>query len=142
MLSQPIPLALAQIPTKAPIHGRAACGFPSPAEEYQEPPLSIDELCGVGKPSLFMLTAWGDSMVGMGVYDGDLLVVDRAVEPKLGSIVVARIGAEFTVKTYSIEHDIPVLKSANPAFKTIVIGEYEDSEIWGVVLWNLHKLHN
>lgn len=142
MLSQPIPLATALNPAKAPSYGRAACGFPSPAEEYAEPPLSLDELTGVGKPSLFILIAWGHSMSDLGVYDGDYLVVDRAKEPRLGSVVVARIGPEFTVKTYAIENGQPVLKPANPAFETIVIGEYEESELWGVVLWNLHKLHD
>lgn len=142
MLSQPIPLATALNPSKAPAYGRAACGFPSPAEEYAEAPLSLDELCGVGKPSLFILIAWGHSMSELGVYDGDLLVVDRAVEPRIGNVVVARIGPEFTVKTYGIENGHPVLKPANPDYETIVIGEYEESELWGVVLWNLHKLHD
>lgn len=142
MLSPPIPFSAALNPAKAPVHGRAACGFPSPAEEYAEPPLSLDELTGVGKPSLFILIAWGHSMSDLGVYDGDYLVVDRAKEPRLGSVVVARIGPEFTVKTYAIENGQPVLKPANPAFETIVIGEYEESELWGVVLWNLHKLHD
>lgn len=142
MLSPPIPLTHATSPGKAPVYGRAACGFPSPAEEYQEAPLSIDERVGVGKPSVFMLIAWGDSMSGLGVYDGDLLVVDRAVEPRIGSVVVARIGPEFTVKTYGMANGKPVLIPANPAFETIVIGEFEESELWGVVLWNLHKLHD
>lgn len=141
MLSKPIPLTAALFPLKAPIYGRAACGFPSPAEEYQEPPLSIDERCGVGKPSVFMLIAWGDSMNGLGVYDGDLLVVDRAVEPRAGDVVVARIGADFTVKSYAIENGVPVLKAANPAFPDITVGEWEDSELWGTVLYNLHKLY-
>ncbi|WP_345960738.1 S24 family peptidase [Pseudomonas sp. NY8896] len=104
--------------------------------------MSLDELCGVGRPSLFLLIAWGDSMSGIGVYDGDYLVVDRAVEPTVGSVVVARIGAEFTVKTYAKVNDVPVLKPANPDYKTIVIGEFEESEVWGVVMWNLHKLHD
>ncbi|PRW84367.1 DNA polymerase V [Pseudomonas simiae] len=142
MLSQPIPLKEALNKAKAPVYGRAACGFPSPAEEYAEPPLSLDELCGVGKPSLFILVAWGHSMSDLGVYDGDYLVVDRAKEPRVGSVVVARIGAEFTVKTYGIQNGLPVLIPANPAFETIVIGEFEESECWGVVMWNLHKLHD
>lgn len=142
MLSQPIPFPFALSPRNARVFGRAACGFPSPAEEYAEAALSLDELCGVGRPSLFLLIAWGDSMSGIGVYDGDYLVVDRAVEPTVGSVVVARIGAEFTVKTYAKVNDVPVLKPANPDYKTIVIGEFEESEVWGVVLWNLHKLHD
>lgn len=91
---------------------------------------------------MFILIAWGDSMSGLGVYDGDYLVVDRAIEPRVGSVVVARIGAEFTVKTYGMENGKPCLKPANQAFKNIVIGEFEESEVWGVVLWNLHKLHD
>ena len=142
MLSPPIPLSTALYPAKAPVYGRAACGFPSPAEEYSEPALSVDELCGVGKPSVFMVRAWGDSLNGLGVYDGDMLIVDRAIEPRIGSVVIARIGPEFTVKTYGMANGQPVLKPANPAFKTIVIGEFEETELWGVVLWNLHKLHD
>lgn len=96
----------------------------------------------MGRPSLFLLIAWGDSMSGIGVYDGDYLVVDRAIEPRVGSVVVARIGPEFTVKTYGISEGKPVLIPANPDYETIVIGEFEESEVWGVVLWNLHKLHD
>lgn len=141
MLSPPIPLEPSLKPILLKLYGRAACGFPSPAEEYQEPALSLDDLCELGRPSLFMLIAWGESMNDLGIYDGDYLVVDRAKEPRLGNVVVARIGADYTVKTYSMVNGVPVLKPANKAFKTITIGEFEDAEIWGVVMWNLHKLH-
>lgn len=123
-----------------PTLGRAACGFPSPAEEYAEPALSLDELCGVGRPSLFILIASGDSMRDLGIFNGDYLVVDKAKEARQGSIVVARIGADFTVKRYGFADGLPVLIPANPTYQTIVVGEYEDAEIWGVVLWNLHRL--
>jgi len=142
MLKRPIPIEPSLKPLLLKLYGPVACGFPSPAEEFQEPSLSLDELCGIGKPSLFMLEAWGHSMTEMGVFDGDFLVVDRAKEPKIGSVVVARVNADFTVKIYSTEKGIPVLKPANPAFENIYIDEYGDAEIWGVVLWNLHKLHD
>lgn len=140
MLSHPIPLLQAPNAATLPMLGRAACGFPSPAEEYAEPALSLDELCGVGRPSLFILIASGDSMRDLGVFDGDYLVVDKAKEPRTGSVVVARIGADFTVKRYGFSDGLPVLIPANPAYQTIKVGEYEDAEIWGVVLWNLHRL--
>lgn len=140
MLSSPIPLVEALNPVRMRPVGRAVCGFPSPAEEYAEPALSLDELCGVGRPSLFILIASGESMRDLGIYDGDFLVVDKAKEARSGSIVVARIGADFTVKRYGFSDGAPVLIPANPAYPTIKVGEFEDAEIWGVVLWNLHRL--
>lgn len=79
-------------------------------------------------------------MNGLGIYDGDILIVDKAKEATLGNVVVARIGSEFLVKTFTRVDDKPALKSANPAYKTIILGEDEDAETWGVVLWNLHRL--
>lgn len=140
MLSSPIPLARAVEPHLLRSYGPASCGFPSPAQEFEEPPLSLDDLCGIGRPSLFLLIASGDSMTGLGIYDGDILIVDKAKEATLGNVVVARIGSEFLVKTFTKVDDKPALKSANPAYKTIILGEDEDAETWGVVLWNLHRL--
>jgi DNA polymerase V len=140
MLSQPIPLPRAFSPQLLRCYGRAACGFPSPAQEFEEPPLSLDDLCEIGSPSLFLLIASGDSMTGLGIYDGDILIVDKAKEATKGKVVVARIGADFTVKIFTMIDDKPALKAANPAYKTIFVGEDEDAEIWGVVQWNLHRL--
>ena len=87
-------------PLRKPIVGRVSCGFPSPALEYSEPPLSLDELVCLREPSRWLLRADGDSLQGIGIYDGDVLVVDKALEPLDGDIVVVVIGADFCCKEY------------------------------------------
>lgn len=73
-------------PAKKPVVGRVSCGFPSPALEYYEPPLSIDELVSLREPSRWLLRADGDSLGDIGIYDGDVLVVVKALEPLNGDI--------------------------------------------------------
>ena len=89
------PISSQSNPVKKPVVGRVSCGFPSPALEYSEPPLSIDELVSLREPSRWLLRADGDSLRDIGIYDGDVLVVDKALEPLNGDIVVVVIGSYF-----------------------------------------------
>lgn len=129
-------------PRKLPLCGQASCGFPSPAADYQTPDLSLDELVGIRPTSsIFLLRAWGDSMREMGIFDGDVLVVDKAREAQPGDVVVAVVGAEFVVKTLVRDPEGQImLAPANPAYRPLRLGDGEVLEVWGVCCWVLHGL--
>lgn len=135
------PITARPNPVKKPIVGRVSCGFPSPALEYAEPPLSIDDLVSLREPSRWLLRADGNSLSGIGIYDGDVLVVDKALEPLDGDIVVVVIGADFCCKEYRERlGQSPLLVAHNPANADIEVGDWEEIDLWGVVLYNLHSV--
>ena len=78
----------------------AVCGFPSPAEQYVDSPLNLHELLVKKPAATYFVRADGDSMTGAGIRSGDILVVDRSLEPGNGTIVIACVDNEFTVKYY------------------------------------------
>ncbi|WP_417546491.1 LexA family protein [Marinobacter sp.] len=136
------PQAIRPSRTRIPVGGQVSCGFPSPAADHQQAELSLDELVGLGpRSSLFMLRAWGDSMQGEGIYDGDVLIVDKGATARVGNIVVAVIDGEFLVKTVAeLPDGSRVLEAANPDYPPIPISEDQTLLIWGVCKWNLHQL--
>ena len=85
---------------KAQVVGSVVAGFPSPAEQYLEPPLDLNELLVKRPAATFFVRVEGDSMIGAGIRDKDLLVVDRSLTPANGDIIIASVDGEFTVKTY------------------------------------------
>ncbi|KFE54065.1 hypothetical protein IV02_04780 [Pseudomonas syringae] len=88
-----------------------------------------------------MLRADGDSLKNIGIYDGDVLVVDKALEPLDGDIVVVVIGADFCCKEFRERlGQSPLLIAHNPLNKDVEVGDWEEIELWGVVLWNLHRV--
>ncbi|WP_219096347.1 LexA family transcriptional regulator, partial [Pseudomonas sp. UMAB-40] len=113
-----------------------------PAADFQQPDLSLDDLVGIRPTSsIFLMRAWGDSMIGAGIGDGDVLVVDRAKTPKPGNVVVAVIGPEFVVKRLAVNNDGGVqLVADNPRYAPITLGEGEEIDVWGVCIWVLHNL--
>ena len=85
--------------TKAKISGSVVAGFPSPAEQYLEPPLDLNELLVKRPAATYFVRVEGDSMSGAGISDGDLLVVDRSLRPADGDVIIASVDGDFTVKT-------------------------------------------
>ncbi|NLC22513.1 MAG: translesion error-prone DNA polymerase V autoproteolytic subunit [Halomonadaceae bacterium] len=134
------PLGATPAPAELPLFPDASCGFPSPAEAWSEPPLSLDDLVRVREPSTFLVRARGDSMIEAGVYPDDVLVVDRSRQARSGDVIVARVGAEFLVKTLVIDGERVSLVPANRHHRPIVLGDGEELEVWGVATWNLHRL--
>lgn len=114
-------------------------GFPSPADDYIEASLDFNKLLVHRPAATFCLRAKGESMVGAGIFPGDILVVDRAVKPLHGSVIIAALGGEFTVKYLEIRKGEPWLVPANPTFSARKVGENEAFEVWGVVTWVLHS---
>jgi DNA polymerase V len=115
-------------------------GFPSPADDYVEQRLSLDEHLIRHRESTFFMRVSGESMRGLGIYDGDLLVVDRALPATHGSVVIAVLDGEFTVKQLLHTPEGQVLRAAHPAYADTRIGPEQEFSVWGVVSWNVHKL--
>ena len=115
-------------------------GYPSPADDFVERRLSLDEHLIEHKESTFFMRVSGHSMRDLGIYDGDLLVVDRAVPATHSSVVVAVINGEFTVKQLLYTPQGKVLRAAHPDYPDVIIQAEHDFSIWGVVQWNVHKV--
>ncbi len=112
---------------------RVSAGFPSPADDHLEGPLDLNAHLVVHPAATFVVRVAGDSMVGAGIRDGDLLVVDRAREARSGSIVVAVVDGELTVKRLRLGPREVRLEAENPAYRPIVVREGAELTIWGVV---------
>ena len=114
-------------------------GFPSPAEQYVESTLDLNELLVKHPAATFFVRAAGDSMLGAGIQPGDILVVDRSLEATDGSIIIASVDNEFTVKYFRSDTSGTRLEAANQRYKPILlIGEME-LRIFGVVTAVIHQ---
>ena len=121
-------------PVLTPLFGhKIEAGFPSPADDYIEGRLSLDEHLIQHRDATFFVRAKGNSMVGAGIYDGDLLVVDRSLTPSSGDIVIAVLDAELTVKRLIKRDGMVILKPESPDFKEIVLKDGQELQVWGVV---------
>lgn len=126
--------ALGQQRAHTPLYGhKVEAGFPSPADDYIEGRLSLDEHLIQHRDATFFVRAKGNSMVGAGIYDGDLLVVDRSLTPSSGDIVIAVLDAELTVKRLIKRDGMVILKPENPEFKEIVLKDGQELQVWGIV---------
>ena len=120
---------------------RVPVGFSAPQGDTTERRLSLESYLATHPDSTFYMKTEGDAMSGAGVFDGDLLVIDRRDPPKAGDVVVAVADGEFVVRR--LEYDVrgnPVLRAANPAFREIPVGKTEGLGVWGVVKWTVHKV--
>lgn len=119
---------------------RLSAGFPSPAEDHVDANLSLDDLCVQHPAATFFLRVRGDSMRDLGIFDGDIVVVDRSLTPRVGMVVVALVNGAFTCKQLGSHEGRPVLHAANPAYPDIHLGEGEELEVFGVVTNCIHRL--
>lgn len=110
-----------------------SAGFPSPAEDFKEERLSLDNILVKNKLATFYARVSGQSMVGAGLDDNDLLVIDRSLEPAHNRIAVCFLDGEFTVKRLRVEKDGVWLQPENPNYQPIKITEENDFVIWGIV---------
>lgn len=116
-------------------------GFPSPADDFKELTISFDkEVFGNSPSTTFCARVSGSSMKDAGIHDGDVIVVDRLLEPQTGDIAVCVINSEFTLKTIKIEADCIWLVPANDSYQAYKVTEDEDFSVWGVVTHTL-KYH-
>ena len=108
-------------------------GFPSPAEDYQDEAIDLNDLLAPHAEATFLLRVRGESMTGAGIDDGDVLVVDRSLEPVHGRIVVAMVDGEFTVKRLYQRDGNVCLEASHPDFPSIALQEGQELAVWGVV---------
>ncbi len=117
-----------------------SAGFPSPADDYLEGKLDLNDYLIMNPAATFLVRVTGDSMTNSGIYSGDLLIVDRSLEPKDGNIVIAVIDGELTVKRLRYVKNKLSLVPENPKYKPIEITESMNFEVWGVVSTVIHPL--
>ncbi|MEM8510370.1 MAG: translesion error-prone DNA polymerase V autoproteolytic subunit [Bacteroidota bacterium] len=110
-----------------------SAGFPSPADDFIENRISLEELLVEDAEATYFVRAHGESMVGAGIHDGDVMVVDRSITPKSGHIAICCIDNELTVKRIKKEKDKISLLPENPNFKPIVVDGEMTLMVWGVV---------
>jgi DNA polymerase V len=119
---------------------RISAGFPSPAEDHIDSKLDLNRHYVRNPAATFYVRVDGDSMIGAGIHSGDLLIVDRSLEPVPGKIVIAVINGEHTVKRLRREGNRIFLMAENPNYSPIVVSELEELHIWGVVTEVIHSL--
>jgi DNA polymerase V len=140
-ISQPLPLADLPLWVQASVAAVKA-GFPSPAEDHLLKRIDLMEQLIRHPQATFLLRVRGDSMRGVGIFDGDVVLVDRAIRPRSGHVVIAVVDGEFVCKTLAIRADRVRLKAANPTFADIVPKEGQTLEIWGVVTAAIKQFKN
>lgn len=139
---------------RAPVGTARGCaGFPSPAEQYQETPLDLNELLVKRPAATFFVKVQGDSMIGEGIRDGDLLVVDRSLRPASGDVIIACVDGDFTVKTLRVgkgeegrgkreegkgKREV-WLEPANPKYPVIKLKPGQELDYFGKVTACIHR---
>lgn len=120
------------------------CGFPSPAADYAENDLSLNDYFVKNKDATFVIEARGDSMIDAGIYEGDILIIDRSIEPRRGDIVLAYLQGDFTLKKLEFVDGKPELHPQNSSGNYPIIhpGEYDDFQIEGVLVGSGRKYRN
>lgn len=116
-----------------------SAGFPSPADDYIEKKLDLNDLVIQHPTATFFVRVEGESMCGAGIVSGDILVVDRSLQPTNGKIVVAVLDGEFTVKRIAISPKGITLLPENGSYPAIEVGSQSDFQVWGVVTYVIHK---
>lgn len=138
-------LIIPLLPAKVKAGGYGS--FESPALDFPEDTIDLLKLLIKDKETTFFARVTGESLIGIGVFDGDILIVQKGLFPRENDIVVVFYQGEFYVKRYkpkykenSLRLEKIKLKSENPNYSDMDINEDTDFELWGVATWNLHKL--
>ncbi len=118
---------------------RVQAGFPSPADDHLEDTLDLNTHLIHHQEATFFVKAQGDSMIGAGIHQGDILIVDKSLTPKSGKIVIAVVDGEFTVKRLHKYKRSITLKAENSEFEDIKIRGTDELIIWGVVTSVIHQ---
>ncbi len=118
-----------------------SAGFPSPADDYIDIGIDLNDHLIQHPSSTFFLRVSGQSMTGAGIQNGDLLVVDRSLNAYPGRIVVAILDGEFTLKRLIKSHGVLYLKADHPNYPLLDLRQYGDVQIWGVATYAIHNLN-
>jgi DNA polymerase V len=112
---------------------RVPAGFPSPAADHIEAQISLDEVLNIRAPHVYLVSLTGESVQGAGIYEGDLAIVDRSIEPAHGHIVIALLNNEPVCKRLCIRGREVILMSENPKYPPRYVLEGDELAIWGVI---------
>ena len=115
-------------------------GFPSPAADYEEGKLDLNRHLIKNPAATFFVRVTGDSMVKAGIHSGDLLVVDRSIEPRDKNVIIAVVNGELTVKRIRIRKNGLTLEAENEAYQSQEINDEIEFEVWGIVTNVIHAL--
>ena len=115
-------------------------GFPSPADDYTEENIDLNDILITNPSSTFFLRVKGDSMINSGIQDEDLIIVDKSLIAKPGNIVIAILDGDFTIKTLAKKNNKFYLKAENNNYPDFNFSNYCDVQIWGVVIYVIHNL--
>ena len=121
------------------LNDSVSAGFPSPADDYTEENIDLNEHLISNPFSTFFLRVKGDSMINAGIKDKDLIIVDKSLIAKPGNIVIAMIDGEFTIKRLSVKNDELYLKAENHNYPDFSFKNHIDVQIWGVVIYSIHS---
>ena len=119
---------------------RITAGFPSPAADYEEGKLDLNDYLIKNPPATFIVRVAGDSMTGAGIHEGDLLIVDRSIEPKHNHVVIAIVDGQLTVKRLKIKRGKFSLEPENDNYPVQNITKGMEFEVWGIVTNVIHPL--
>jgi DNA polymerase V len=119
---------------------KVSAGFPSPAQDYVEQTLDLNELCIKRPAATFFVRVDGDSMIDAGIFSNDILIVDRSVKPAHGDVVVAQVNGEFTVKELCLRPTL-MLVPRNKSFEPISFADDSELQIFGVVTNVLRQMN-
>ena len=120
---------------------KVPAGFASPAGDHTRKRIDLNEHLIRNGDATHVFRVKGDSMIEAGIFEGDALLIDRAIEPRHGNIVLAVLNSEFTVKRLYRRGGVIKLVPENKRYPTIVVKPEEEFSVWGVVTYNLHKLY-
>jgi DNA polymerase V len=123
------------------ISGGIKAGFPSPAADFDESKISLDNVLVKNREATFYAKASGTSMIGAGIDDGDIMVIDRSLEPQNNKIAICLIDGEFTVKRIKIEKDAVYLMPENKNYQPIKVTDENELVIWGIVTYVIKNLY-
>ena len=121
------------------LNDSVSAGFPSPADDYTEENIDLNEHLISNPSSTFFLRVKGDSMINAGIKDKDLIIVDKSLTAKPGNIIIAMVDGEFTIKRLSIKNDELYLKAENHNYPDFRFKNHIDVQIWGVVIYSIHS---
>jgi len=121
------------------LNDSVSAGFPSPADDYTEENIDLNEHLISNPFSTFFLRVKGESMINAGIKDKDLIIVDKSLIAKPGDIVIAMIDGEFTIKRLSIKNNELYLKAENHNYPDFRFKNHIDVQIWGVVIYSIHS---
>lgn len=139
-LARPVPLSAIPPTLRLRIVGAAGAGFPSPAQDWEETAINLVELLRLDRAASFVFRVSGSSMIDAGLYDNDVVVVDRDAKPSNGRIVIAIVDGGFVIRQLCMRDGVPFLEARNARTRQVSVIADDSVEVWGVVRASVRNL--